>query len=86
LQKAGGSTGSASRFQSGIEKKLALKELSRIANVTEEIISRKILRVRLNPGTDPVRVQHLVDTIKVDYDDVDVEKSFGPSKPLRQRD
>jgi len=48
--------------------------------------SRKILRVRLKPGTDPHRVQRLVDTIKTDYDDVDVEKSFGPSKPLRQKD
>jgi hypothetical protein len=82
----GGSTGSASRFQAGIERKLALRELSRIANVTEEIISRKILRVRLNPGTDPSRVQQLIDTVKPDYDSVDIERTVGPGKPARSRD
>lgn len=56
-------------------RKMALKELKAIAEVIEVTVTKRILLVRPNATTKPHQVERLIETLKPDYDDVQVEPS-----------
>ncbi len=56
-------------------RKVALKELRAIAEVSEVTVTKQILLVRPRVATKPHEVERLIETLKQDYDDVQVEAS-----------
>jgi hypothetical protein len=56
-------------------RKVALKELKLIAEVSEMTVTKRILLVRPRATTKPYEVERLIETLKQDYDDVQVEAS-----------
>jgi len=56
-------------------RKVALKELKFIAEVSEVTVTKRILLVRPRATTKPYEVERLIETLKQDYDDVQVEAS-----------
>ena len=56
-------------------KKIALKELRAIAEVSEVTITKRILLVRPNATTKPHQVERLIEMLRQDYDDVQIEAS-----------
>jgi hypothetical protein len=58
-----------------IIRKVALKELRTIAEVSEVTATKRILLVRPWVPPKPHQVERLIETLKQDYDDVQVETS-----------
>ena len=56
-------------------RKMALKELRAVAEVSEVTVTKRILLVRPRATTKPHEVDRLIETLKQDYDDVQVETS-----------
>ena len=56
-------------------RKVALRELRAIAEVSEVTVTKRILLVRPNATTKQHQVERLIETLKQDYDDVQVEPS-----------
>jgi hypothetical protein len=56
-------------------RKVTLKELRTIAEVSEVTVTKRILLVRPRPTTKLHQVERLIETLKQDYDDVQVESS-----------
>jgi trehalose-6-phosphatase len=56
-------------------RKVALKELRTIAEVSEVTVTKRILLVRPRVTTKPHQVERIIETLKQDYDDVQVETS-----------
>ena len=56
-------------------RKMALKELRAIAEVSEVTVTKRILLVRPNATTKPHQVERLIEMLRQDYDDVQVEPS-----------
>jgi hypothetical protein len=59
----------------GMMRKMALKELRAVAEVSEVTVTKRILLVRPRATTKPHEVDRLIETLKQDYDDVQVETS-----------
>ena len=56
-------------------RKVTLKELRAIAEVSEVTVTKRILLVRPMATTKPHQVERLIETLRQDYDDVQVEPS-----------
>ena len=56
-------------------RKMALKELRAIAEVSEVTVTKRILLVKPMSTTQPHEVDRLIETLKQDYDGVQVEAS-----------
>jgi hypothetical protein len=58
-----------------IIRKVSLKELRTIAEVSEVTVTKRILLVRPKATTKPHELERLIETLRQDYDDVQVEAS-----------
>lgn len=56
-------------------RKVALNELKTIAEVSEVTVTKRILLVKPRAATRPYEVERLVETLKQDYDDIQIETS-----------
>jgi hypothetical protein len=56
-------------------KKVALRELKTIAEISEVTVTQRILVVRTRASTKPHQVDRLIEALKQDYDDVQAEAS-----------
>ena len=56
-------------------RKVALNELRTIAEVSEVTVTKRILLVRPRANARPHAIERLIETLKQDYDDVQLEAS-----------
>jgi hypothetical protein len=56
-------------------RKVALNELRAIAEVSEVTVTKRILLIRPKATTKPYEIERIIETLKQDYDDVQVEAS-----------
>ena len=56
-------------------RKAALNELRTIAEVSEVTVTKRVLLVRPKATTKPYQVERLIEMLKQDYDDVQLEAS-----------
>jgi hypothetical protein len=56
-------------------RKVALNELRAIAEISEVTVTKRILLIRPKATTKPYEIERIIETLKQDYDDVQVEAS-----------
>jgi hypothetical protein len=54
---------------------VALNELRAIAEISEVTVTKRILLIRPKATTKPYEIERIIETLKQDYDDVQVEAS-----------